>query len=288
MKKFETQGEIDEFDRSLRKSITAALDNNSPNRAPPGKHKPWWRPEILDPLRKSANKLHRVYKASKTEENRTKYRQARNTFNKKVDKLKEDSWKTYLSTLTHDTLFQAKRFASGRKQSSLVNTLVSKDGVVCSTNEEKANLLFETTCVATAPCNIERHEVVKFPLSTADRQTDERMPDFFSYITEENIKAVVMNTPPLKAPGADMLQNWVWQMIWPRVKTHVLSLFLQVTATGLIPQDWKTAKTIMIPKPGKADYTAASAYRPIALLLTLSKMYEKMLTKHLSEQVESN
>lgn len=105
---------------------------------------------------------------------------------------------------------------------------------------------------------------------------------------EESIKAVVLNVPPLKAPGADMLQNWIWQMVWPRVKNHLHSLFLQITATGLIPLAWKRAKTVMIPKPGKSDYASASAYRPIALLLTLSKIYEKLLKKYLSEQVEKN
>lgn len=42
----------------------------------------------------------------------------------------------------------------------------------------------------------------------------------------------------------------------------------------------------MLPKTGKPDYTAASAYRPIALLNTLSKIYKKLLTKHLSVHVE--
>lgn len=229
--------------------------------------------------------MHRTLKANKTDENKKNYNTARNLFNKTVDKLKEDSWKHYLSTLTHDTLFQAKRFALGRKPSSLVNTLVSQYGKVCSTNAEKANLLFETTCVATAPCTMAPADVIHFPLETNTRPTEQTMPAFSAYLTEENIKAVIMNTPPLKAPGADLIQNWVWHMVWPRVKHHVHSLFLQITATGLLPQDWKIARTIMIPKPGKPDYTAASAYRPIALLLTLSKIYEKLIKKHLSEQV---
>lgn len=164
-----TQTAIDNFNRSLRQAVTDALNNNSPNKAPPGKNRPWWRPEILDPLRQEANQLHRTFKNNKSEENKLNYTKAHNVFNRKVDKMKEDSWKTYLSTLTHDTLFQAKRFASGRKPSSLVNTLVSKEGTVCSTNEQKADLLFETTCVATAPCNIPEAEILNFPLDPSRR-----------------------------------------------------------------------------------------------------------------------
>lgn len=287
MTRLTTQADIDTFDRQLRQAIINALNNNLPNRAPMGKHKRWWRPDILDPLRKEARKAHRAFKANKTDENKVKYNTARNTFNKTADRLKENSWRSYLSTLTHDTLFQAKKFASGRKPSSLVNTLVSKDGKVCSTNKEKADLLFETTCVATAPCRISEAKTISFPLDTEARPSEPIMTDFFDYLSEENVKAVIFSVPPLKAPGADLIPNWVWQMVWPIVKHHVHTLFLQITANGLIPQDWKVARTIMIPKPGKLDYTAALAYRPIALLLTLSKIYEKLLTKHLSEQVES-
>lgn len=93
--------------------------------------------------------------------------------------MKEDSWKTYLSTLTHETLFQAKRFASGRKTSALVNTLVSTAGTICSTNEEKADLLFETTCVATAPCTIDEHDIIRFLLETSARRNEQIMPGFF-------------------------------------------------------------------------------------------------------------
>lgn len=72
------------------------------------------------------------------------------------------------------------------------------------------------------------------------------------------------------------------------VKTHVVFLFKMITINGTIPRLWKTAKTVMLPKPGKSDYTSPASYRPIALLNTLSKIYKKLLTQVLSQQVESN
>lgn len=85
---------------------------------------------MLDPLRKMAKRLSQTFDANKTKKNRDNYCKARNLFNKQVDKLKEDSWKTYLSTLTHVNLCQAKKFVSGRKPSSLVDTLVTKEGKI--------------------------------------------------------------------------------------------------------------------------------------------------------------
>lgn len=72
------------------------------------------------------------------------------------------------------------------------------------------------------------------------------------------------------------------------VKTHINFLSKMVTMHGIIPSKWKSARTVLLPKPGKSDYTSPSSYRTIALLNTLSKTYEKLLTQILSQQVETN
>lgn len=214
------------------------------------------------------------------------YAKARNTFNRAIDTAKENSWRLFLSDVDHTNLFQAKRIASGRKASSLVSTIITDDGRTCSTNEEKAEALFAATCVATAPCRLDSTNHLNFPLNDSQRPTAETTPPLLSAVTRENIAAIINDSPPKKAPGTDGLQNWVWKLVWDKVKSHVTFLFRCVTVTGFVPQAWKQAVTVMIPKPGKSDYTQASAYRPIALLVTLSKIYEKLLTVHLSGQAE--
>lgn len=101
-------------------------------------------------------------------------------------------------------------------------------------------------------------------MDTTSRLTEPTMPDFFSCLSDENIKSLVMSAPPLKAPGADIIQDWVWKKIWVVVKNHVGILVLHIEDTGLIPQDWKEARTVMRPITSKPDYKAALAYRPIA------------------------
>ncbi len=50
--------------------------------------------------------------------------------------------------------------------------------------------------------------------------------------------------------------------------------------TGYFPESWKISQIIMIPKHGKDD-TKVNSYRPISLLPTLSKLFEKMLLQKL-------
>jgi len=44
---------------------------------------------------------------------------------------------------------------------------------------------------------------------------------------------------------------------------------------GHHPESWKTAKGVVIPKPGKPDYTQVRAHRVISLLDSISKLVER-------------
>ncbi|RZF44126.1 hypothetical protein LSTR_LSTR013198 [Laodelphax striatellus] len=53
-----------------------------------------------------------------------------------------------------------------------------------------------------------------------------------------------------------------------------------------VPDYWKIAEVIMIPKPGKTPHEVTS-YRPISLLPVISKLFEKLLLKRLKPIIES-
>lgn len=50
---------------------------------------------------------------------------------------------------------------------------------------------------------------------------------------------------------------------------------------GYYPKDWKISRTIAVPKPGK-DPNDRKSYRPISLLYTYSKVFEKIITKRVN------
>lgn len=56
--------------------------------------------------------------------------------------------------------------------------------------------------------------------------------------------------------------------------------------TGIFPTQWKTANTIILRKPGKPNYNDPAAYRPIALLSTLSKTLEGAVADRLQSYAE--
>ena len=50
---------------------------------------------------------------------------------------------------------------------------------------------------------------------------------------------------------------------------------------GYWPRQFKDAVSVVIPKPKKADYSVLKAYRPIALLSCVGKLFEKVLAARL-------
>ncbi|PIK48589.1 hypothetical protein BSL78_14546 [Apostichopus japonicus] len=56
---------------------------------------------------------------------------------------------------------------------------------------------------------------------------------------------------------------------------------------GHIPQIWKSATTIVIPKPGK-DHKYPGSYRPISLLPVLGKYLEKIIARRLYKFIEDH
>lgn len=188
-------------------------------------------------------------------------------------------WRGSSTSQTSQLTNSLKR--KGAKQSTLVNVLLKDDGTQLITNEEKADTLFHKTCVATAACITQDittpHDGKRLP-----EEGKTYLPPLSDELTTKAIEQAINSSPPIKARGSDDIQNWVWCASWSKVKGHILHLYRSIARIGAFPKRWKQAKTFMLPKPGKADYTMPGSYRPIALLNTISKVFEKLMASHMS------
>ena len=107
-------------------------------------------------------------------------------------------------------------------------------------------------------------------------------------ISEEDVLRATFASAPLKGPGIDRLPSLVWKKTWSATKHLIVSIFQSSMAQGFVPDDWKIAKITSPKKPGKADYTNPKSYRPISLLLTLSKAMEAVVAERISYLVEEH
>ncbi|GBO08917.1 Retrovirus-related Pol polyprotein from type-2 retrotransposable element R2DM, partial [Araneus ventricosus] len=82
------------------------------------------------------------------------------------------------------------------------------------------------------------------------------------------------------SPGPDRITYHHWRQIDPSAKT-LTTIFNLCLEFKKIPEDWKSATTILIPKDG--DAADPRNWRPIALSNTLYKLFTKCLAARLSD-----
>lgn len=95
-------------------------------------------------------------------------------------------------------------------------------------------------------------------------------------INHSFLRRVISKFKGLKAPGPDTIPNIVLKHLPLSALELLVIIFRSCLILGYFPSNWKTAKTIVLPKKGK-DLSNPKSYRPIGLLNTLSKLLEKVI-----------
>lgn len=111
-----------------------------------------------------------------------------------------------------------------------------------------------------------------------DAEAEEIQP--IKYKWRQIEKKIKENIDPKKAPGHDLISGKILKNLPEKCIKLITYIFNAIMRTGYFPETWKISQILMIPKPGK-DETKVDSYRPISLLPTLSKLFEKMLLQKL-------
>ena len=104
-----------------------------------------------------------------------------------------------------------------------------------------------------------------------------------SHLQLTNIYEVEQKILSLKlrsAPGNDRITPLMLRHVSRKALTHLTHLFNHLLRLGYFPTNWKRAKVVPIPKPNKPG-TDPNSYRPISLLSTLEKLFERILATRL-------
>lgn len=105
-------------------------------------------------------------------------------------------------------------------------------------------------------------------------------------VTSHDISEILRHSKSGKASGLDSVNIRVVKN-FPILAIKFLAMIFNFCHINLyFPVNWKIAKTIAIPKPGK-DRKLAQSYRPIALLSCFSKIYEKIILTQFKRNLAS-
>jgi len=107
-------------------------------------------------------------------------------------------------------------------------------------------------------------------------------------VTVDEVYSILKRVKPNKCPGIDGIPNRFLQAMGAPLVQAITELINASWRLEYHPRRFRQARTIVLRKPEKDDYSAPSAYRPIALLSTIGKVIESLAAHRLQDLAEQH
>lgn len=99
-------------------------------------------------------------------------------------------------------------------------------------------------------------------------------------VTPKEVYNTIKHLGNKKAPGFDLITGEILKHLPRKAFVFLCMLFNAIFRVQHYPKLWKVSQVCMLPKPGKPP-TEPTSYRPISLLPTISKVFEKIFLHRL-------
>ena len=105
--------------------------------------------------------------------------------------------------------------------------------------------------------------------------------------TVQEVTNVIQDIGNNKAPGEDGIPNEVWICVGTMLPRHMTAIYNGCLREGVFLKRWKKAKIIPIVKQGKEGSDEVNKFRPISLLDSGGKVWEKLLINTINHHAYS-
>ncbi|KAK1458424.1 zinc knuckle [Colletotrichum tamarilloi] len=256
-----TKTALDRYVETTMDALSAAIKAAVPTSTLSPKSRRGWDVQCAAILAET-KRLRRDHSERQTEESWEAYRTARNRKGRIIKKALQQAHREAVETAAESprSLWKIAKWARNRQsQPSTVTPEIRNPNTsqVAATPEEKAALFKETFFPPPPEANLE-------DIDNASYSNQIGLPP----VSESEVEVAIQEAAPLKAPGPDGITNLALQVARPWITPHLVRIFNQSLRLGYCPQHFRKSTTVVLRKPGKDNYTAPKAYRPIALLNT--------------------
>jgi len=270
-------------------SITGAINEVTRTLVPVKKLK-WnangWFDSEMKTLNYEYKECRRIWRRTKTNEDKAKLEAARSLFRKRCRDKKRESFYRFCESLDKESMWNGlKRVSGSRSPTSIeyltVNSeLVSTELGIAQALADKYFGLHQGNQTSPTLQRAE-DEYRKWRDNLQQEETD------FEGFTKEEVEDELKRGRRETAPGLDSIPNQVLKVMASCLAPAVQQIFNACLRLGFFPSKWKESLVINIRKPG-ADSKAPKGYRPISLLSTLGKKFESLLNARLKRHMEAN
>jgi ribonuclease HI/exonuclease III len=277
-----SRDEIDQYIADVTHAINKGVEVSTPWRRPSPRAKSFWTEECQEAV-KATRKLRREYNRLRTPEAWEMFTQQRNLKGKTLAKAKLRHFRegVRLASESRDGIWRLARWARNRAKGEYpvitIPNLIKNDRTAV-TPYEKALLLREHHFPPAPDVDLSDIENYEYPNPINIPQR----------ISVRELHRAISKTKKDSAPGPDGIPNRIVKLIARDTPEILLRLFQACLDRGIHPTAFKKATTIIIRKFRKENYSDPAAYRPIALLNTLGKTLESIISERIRFAAESH
>lgn len=277
----DSQEDIDQYLAKMLTGFDEIVELTIPWAAPGRDPKSFWNADCTRVTRSAKQKL-KTYIYNGTQEAKEELRKAERTKVQTLRKARTLAFRegVHKASIQGGGIWRLARW--GRERSMLPKALPQfpaikdKQGRMAEDFEGKVRNLRETLLPPPREADLEDIEGTNYPPALA-------MED---QITEKEVLEAIWHPAADKAPGISGIPNRFLRKVAKPMLRAFVHLFKACIRIGYHPRRFKEANTVILKKPRKADYSEPKAYRPIALLDTLGKSLETLLSKRLYRMAE--
>lgn len=286
----EDQVSLDNFSSSLQGILSKAVEKHVPEKRRSAFSQPWWTQEISlarQDARQTSRAERRYYRqhgVPAPASTITKAREARHKLKNLIIKAKKDSWRTMIDSHSPKSFWDAFKKVSRPYNPISLDYVENMEGTMV-TDASTISSQMATKFFPTFPTDFtESQEALNQEVKNWKANSEQLdFPD----ITSLEVTEVVRNGYHCGAPGIDNVPLLVIHNLLHVLMPFLLILFNSCLQLSALPTDWKLAKVIPVPKKFQHDQKLCN-FRPISLIVSLSKVLEKIVQKRLLFWAESS
>ena len=271
--------------KDLEDALKCTIVDQVPRSRPHPHSKRWWTKDLTK-LRnelKTLSKASHSFRAIPDHPSHRLRKEKVATYDKAIKKTKKEHWVNWLEEATSNDLWIANKYITspaGDGGKTRIPTLKTKDtegNVTSATSNEDKSEVFANALFPPPPLHSAVPPGFNYPEPAAP----------WTEITDDQLHKMIMKLSAYKAPGPDGIANVVFQRC-PGLRPYLLTLFNTVFTHRTYYDPWRESITVILQKPGRPDYSAPKAYRPIALLNTTAKLLSALVTERASFILETH
>jgi hypothetical protein len=211
------------------------------------------------------------------EENRKEYDADKKYYKKLLRKTKRQHFRQKCTDITdYKTLSKLNKALQQHNNYKHLGMVYNSRGEMTESVEEMADVLLDTHFPGST-----RH-------SLPDIIIESTTAPHHDWINLDSCKAAISHFKNDKAAGPDQIKPIILKNLPDNVISRLCTLFSAIIDTGYTPEIWRHSRAILIPKPGKDDYTNPNSFRPISLTSFMFKTLERLVLWRLEDTALKN